>query len=104
VQLSGTGFAPGIEVAAVTCVAESDTLPNKATGCNTSDVGYATTDAHGSFTMGYLINRMLTTPATGQIDCASRPARCKIGVGELNSHLGANAPISFQAGLPAPAG
>jgi hypothetical protein len=102
VQVHGTGFRPGVQVAAVTCSAESDTLPVKSNGCETSRPGYATTDSHGSFTMTYLLDRVIATPANGQVDCAARPVRCSVGVGEVATQEGTHAPISFRSGLPSP--
>jgi hypothetical protein len=94
-QLQGTGYQPGVRIAAVTCIAEADTLADKQTGCDTRRVVYGTTDASGNFSLSYIAGRVLATTAVGPVDCASSPARCKIGVGELESSAGASAPVSF---------
>ncbi len=104
VTVSGHGFRPEAQVAMVTCPAEVGAQQAKQSYCDIGNVGYARSDAAGDFSTTYTVKRIISTQLTGQVDCASRPARCRIGVGVVGTRAeGAATDISFSAGAAASA-
>jgi hypothetical protein len=101
VRVSGSGFNAKATVAIVSCASESADLADPSTACATDRPRYAIADARGEFSTTYVIQRRITTPKTGSIDCASRPGRCHLGVGGVLSRKGVPGALTFRSGLPA---
>ena len=93
VTASGPGFIPGERVGIVQCASEAGEN-NGGTreerlgidGCNVGSVQYANADAEGVATGTINVRRVLTTPATGTVDCALEAQRCIVAMGALDDY------------------
>jgi hypothetical protein len=106
VTVTGPGFAPGERVGIVQCASEA----GKGNGgtreeqvgidaCDTGGVQYADADAQGVATGRFNVRRVLTTPATGTVDCAIEPQRCIVAMGALNDYdRSGGYGVAFRAG------
>ena len=100
IVVRGSGYAPGAQLALVTCGVESQTLANKQDACAVAQVQYASADAQGQLSTSYIVQRTIETAGLGRIDCGSAPKRCRLGVGELRTQEGASALLSFSTEAP----
>lgn len=102
VAVEGAGFNPGHGVGVVMCLAEARGETN--TGVDACDIGQyetATPDGTGHMTARYRVRRVINTPVSGTVDCAERPERCMIAVGQLSDYdVSGGFAISFAEGLP----
>ncbi len=105
VTVSAAGFVPGEPVGVVQCVNESDS-PNPSSSqraCNVAGVAVVNADADGVARSPYKVERFLTTPATGTIDCGAAQRRCLLGIGAIDDNQRSGlAPITFAASQPDP--
>jgi hypothetical protein len=90
VRVSGSGFVPGERVGIVQCAREAggEVREQRAgiDGCNIGSVQYADADADGVAAGTFTVHRVLTTPATGTVDCAVEAERCIVAMGALNDY------------------
>lgn len=90
VTASSPGFEPGEQVGIVQCAKEAggDTREERggADACNLGQVEYATADADGVANGQFTVRRVLTTPLTGTVDCATEAERCLVGMGALSDY------------------
>jgi len=90
VTATGTGFAPGERVGIVMCANEAGgDDPEQRAGidaCSVNPVTYADADADGKASGTFTVTRVLTTGATGTVDCAAEADRCIIAMGALNDY------------------
>ncbi len=87
VTATGSGFVPNESVGVVQCVREAG--PPGAAGVDACDIikyGEATADDNGDVTGQLAVQRLLTTPFTGTVDCAAEPERCLIAIGAINDY------------------
>jgi hypothetical protein len=96
IVVRGSGYAPDVRIAMVTCGAESETLANKQDACATAQVQYASADVRGDVSTSFVVQRTIETAKLGRIDCGSAPKRCRLGVGELQSQKGASVLLTFS--------
>ncbi|MSO87958.1 MAG: hypothetical protein EXQ71_10650 [Acidimicrobiia bacterium] len=98
VTVSAAGFVPGEPVGVVQCVNESES-PNPSSSqraCNVARVAVVEADADGVARSPYEVERFLTTPATGTIDCGAAKGRCLLGIGAINDNQRSGlAPTTF---------
>jgi Neocarzinostatin family len=83
-------------IAILQCVAEATDL----TGCGDFTAINVTTDARGSASAWYRVSRVIVTPASGQVDCATSAGRCVIVVASLDGSQVVSVPISFDPAVP----
>lgn len=99
VQVTGEGFNPGESVGIVMCTEDAYELGSDA--CDIGRFGTATPDADGRVEGTYEVRRLLSTPATGTVDCAAADVQCAIAVGQISDYdVSGGAPITFVDGLP----
>ncbi len=99
VTISGTGFTPSTGVGWAECKNNGSGDGND---CDVNHTGTANTDSSGAFTAPFVVHRILHT-ANGDVDCATAPGTCNIGVGKLSDHAEhAGAPLTFDPNAPLP--
>lgn len=90
VTVSSPGFEPGEQVGIVQCAREAggDAPETRGgiDGCNTGSVEYADADAEGVATGRFTVQRVLTTPLTGTVDCSVEANRCLVAMGALGDY------------------
>jgi len=101
IVVHGSGFTPQAQIAMVTCGVESKTLANKQDACAVGQAQYVYADPHGIVSARYVVQRTIETATLGKIDCASAPARCRLGVGEIKTQHGASVLLSFSSQVQA---
>jgi len=101
VTVTGSGFAPGETVGIVQCAVEARDLRAGVDACDIARPTPVTADADGVATGTFRVSRILTTPLTGTIDCASSERRCGLGVGAISDYDRAGGVwIQFAPGDP----
>ncbi|MFL6207159.1 MAG: neocarzinostatin apoprotein domain-containing protein [Acidimicrobiales bacterium] len=93
VTANGPGFVAGERVGIVQCASEAGE-GNGGTrearvgidACDVGGVAYANADADGVATGTFTVHRVLTTPATGTVDCAAEARRCIVAMGALQDY------------------
>jgi hypothetical protein len=103
VTVSGTGFVAGEQVGIVQCAREAggEVREQRAgiDGCTITGVTYADADADGTATGTYRVRRVITTAATGTVDCAAEAERCIIAMGALSDYdRSGGLAVSFRGG------
>jgi hypothetical protein len=90
VTASGPGFVPGEQVGIVQCAREAggEVREQRAgiDGCDIGSVHYADADGDGVATGTFTVRRILTTPATGTVDCALEAERCIVAMGAISDY------------------
>jgi hypothetical protein len=90
VTVSAPGFEPGESVGIVQCAQEAggETREQRGgiDGCDISPFTQVTADEGGVATGTYTVQRILTTPITGTVDCAAVAERCLVAMGALNDY------------------
>ena len=80
----------GREVGIVQCAKEAggETREQRGgiDGCDIGPFTYATADADGVATGDFQVQRVLTTPLTGTVDCAAEAERCLVAMGALSDY------------------
>ncbi len=87
VTATGSGFTADESVGIVQCARESG--PPTAAGVDACDIikyTQATADEGGNVSGEIAVQRLLSTPFTGTVDCASEPERCLIAIGSINDY------------------
>ena len=99
VTISGTGFTPNTGVGWAECKNNGSGDGND---CDVNHTGSAGTDSSGAFTAAFVVRRILHT-ANGDVDCATAPGTCNLGVGKISDHAErAGAPLTFDPNAPLP--
>jgi hypothetical protein len=96
VTVSGSGFSADFDLGVVMCTAGAPSLDD----CDLDTLDFAFTDATGSFTLDYTVERLIETPAAGSVDCATVAGGCIVGVGDINLTEVAFAPVTFDPTVP----
>ncbi len=90
VTASGPGFVPGEQVGIVQCAREAGGEAREQRSgidaCTTATVQYANADDAGVATGTFRVQRILTTPATGTVDCALEAERCIVAMGAIGDY------------------
>ncbi len=93
VTATGPGFVAGERVGIVQCASEAGggnggTREERAgiDACDVGGVAYADADAEGVATGTFTVRRIVTTPATGTVDCAAEAQRCIVAMGALDDY------------------
>lgn len=91
VTVTGEGFVPGERVGIVQCAREAGAEEPEARGggidgCSLSSVQYADADEAGVAVGRFTVRRVLTTPLTGTVDCATEAERCIVAMGALDDY------------------
>lgn len=90
VTVSAPGFAPGESVGLVQCAQEAGGETREQRGgidaCDISPYTSITADENGVAVGEYQVQRILTTPLTGTVDCASAAERCLVAMGALSDY------------------
>ena len=90
VTATSDGFVPGEQVGIVQCAREAggEVREQRAgiDGCNIGTVQYADADPDGVATGTFKVRRILTTPATGTVDCALEAERCIVAMGAIGDY------------------
>ena len=90
VTVSAPGFQPGETVGLVQCAQEAGGETREQRGgidaCDISPYTSITADEAGVATGDYQVQRFLTTPLTGTVDCAEAAERCLVALGALNDY------------------
>jgi len=93
VSVTGSGFAPNTSVPLLECeVGAID-----ANGCDLNTLTFRNTDATGSYTADFVVQRLITT-STGQVDCA--PSNCALGSANPDLSDPTSAPLEFDPNVP----
>jgi hypothetical protein len=96
VTVSGSGFGAATTLGAAMCTAGPVSLDN----CDLDTVQFVDTDSAGAFTTEYTVERLIETPASGEVDCATAPGACILGVATLDLSQVATAPLAFDPNVP----
>jgi Neocarzinostatin family/Family of unknown function (DUF6299) len=96
VTVSGSGFPADTDLGVVECAMGPPTVD----ACDLDTLGFVVTDAAGTFTTDFTVERLIETPAAGPVDCAVAPGTCAVGVGTLDQSQTANAPLAFDPNVP----
>lgn len=90
VSVSAAGFVPGESVGIVQCAKLTpDQGPDHRSGAEACDIGRytpVTADAEGVASGTFDVVRLLTTPATGTVDCAAHVERCAVAMGAISDY------------------
>lgn len=104
VTVTGTGFPPGESVGVVMCAREAgrDHGARGADACNLGRFAQATSDADGVVEVAFVVSRLVVLDGV-EIDCASEPGRCLIGMGMISDYdTSGGVRVDFDAGSPLP--
>ncbi|MGK2947440.1 MAG: neocarzinostatin apoprotein domain-containing protein [Acidimicrobiales bacterium] len=107
VSVSAAGFVPGESVGIVQCAKLTpDQGPDARSGAEACDIGRyepVTADAEGVASGTFDVVRLLTTPATGTVDCAAHVERCAVAMGAIADYdrSGVQSVDFDREGLPA---
>lgn len=87
IQVTGTGFPPGESVGVVMCTREAgrDHGARGVEACNLGRFAQTTADADGVATTAFEVARLVVVDGQ-EIDCASEPQRCLIGMGLISDY------------------
>ncbi|MGH9287032.1 MAG: neocarzinostatin apoprotein domain-containing protein [Acidimicrobiales bacterium] len=96
VTVSGSGFGADTTLGAALCTAGPVSLDN----CDLDTVQFVDTDSAGGFTADYTVERLIETPVSGEVDCATAPGACILGVATLDLSQVATAPLAFDPNVP----
>ncbi|MET0902604.1 MAG: neocarzinostatin apoprotein domain-containing protein [Acidimicrobiales bacterium] len=90
VTATAGGFVPGEQVGIVQCAREAggEVRERRAgiDGCDVGGVEYADADPDGVATGTFTVKRVLTTAATGTVDCALEAERCIVAMGAVGDY------------------
>ena len=105
VTVSAPGFEPGESVGLVQCAQEAGgETPEQRGGidaCDISPYTSITADGDGVATGDYQVQRFLTTPLTGTVDCGEDADRCLVALGALSDYdRSGGLGITFAAPAP----
>lgn len=99
VAVSGSGFPASTSLALAMCTA----APSSSADCDLATATIVASDVDGAFSTQRIVERIIRTPAAGQVDCGVAPATCAMGVGTLDGSVGAAASLEFDPDvLPPP--
>ncbi len=104
VSVGGQGFPAGVEVGVVMCTKEAgrDHGARGVEACNIGHVQIGTTDSEGSITLPFVVHRLQTLDGQ-EIDCASEPGRCIVGIGMISDYDQSGAfAVDFDPSVPLP--
>lgn len=93
ISATGTGFPADTTVVVLQCQATAVDV----TGCDLSTLVYPLTDATGSYTTDFVVQRLINTSA-GQVDCA--PSNCILGSANFDASDPAFTPLAFDPNVP----
>lgn len=101
VTVTAEGFEPGESVGIVQCAREAGGEdPEQRAGaeaCNLGGFTGATADADGVATGTHQLQRVLTTPLTGTVDCAAEAERCIVAMGAISDYdRSGGTPLTFD--------
>lgn len=94
ITLYGRGYEPNEQLGIVMCTSEADIENAGVNACQLEGndgssfggVTYAYADADGNVVAKVAVRRYVTTPDGGEIDCASGPERCLVGMGAVSNY------------------
>lgn len=104
VSVSGRGFPAGVDVGVVMCTKEAgrEHGGRGVEACNISHVGRGTTGSDGNVTVPFTVRRLQTLDGQ-EIDCASEPGRCIVGMGMISDYdQSGGFAIDFDPSVPLP--
>ena len=93
ISATGTGFPANTTVVVLQC----QVTAVDATGCDLSTLIYPVTDATGSYTTDFVVQRLINTGA-GEVDCA--PSNCALGSANFDASDPASTPLEFDPNVP----
>jgi hypothetical protein len=96
VTVSGSGFPADTDLGIVECATGPPTID----ACDLDTLGFVVTDAAGTFSTDFTVERLIETPAAGPVDCAVAWGTCAVGVGTLDVSQTAIAPLAFDPDVP----
>ena len=87
VMVTGSGFPPGVAVGVVMCAKEAgaDHGGRGVDACNIGHFSQGDTDQDGNVSIDFSVRRLLVVDGE-EIDCASEPGRCILGMGMLSDY------------------
>lgn len=104
VEVTGTGFPPGVSVGIVMCAKEAgrDHGAQGVAACNIGHYASVTSDADGVATGTFSVRRLLVL-AGNEIDCASEPGRCMVAMGMISDYdTSGGVLVDFDPSAPLP--
>lgn len=104
VTVTGTGFPPGESVGVVMCAREAgrDHGARGAEACNLGRFVQATSGPDGVVVVAFTVSRLVVLDGV-EIDCASEPGRCLIGMGMISDYdTSGGTLVDFDPGAPLP--
>ncbi|HEX2578319.1 MAG TPA: neocarzinostatin apoprotein domain-containing protein, partial [Aquihabitans sp.] len=112
ITIYATGFEPGHSVGIVQCTSEADVGNAGIAACQLAATGEANgygavtravASSEGTVVAEFVVRRSITTPDGGEVDCASAPERCLVGIGAVSNYdQSGGAYIDFAAAPPFP--
>ena len=97
VTVSGSGFPANIDLGMAQC---STGGPPTLESCDLDTSVIILSDAAGAFTADFVVERLIETPAAGDVDCAEAPGTCVLGAAPLDISEFAVAPLAFDPDVP----
>lgn len=104
ITVTGAQFPPNEQVGIVMCTREAgqDHGGRGVEACNIGHFGQGTTDGQGNVSVEFSVRRFAVLDGT-EIDCASEPGRCIIGMGLLSDYdQSGGVAVDFDPDVPAP--
>ncbi len=104
VTASGQGFPPNESVGVVMCAREAgrDHGARGVEACNIGHFAQGTSDGQGNVSVEFTVRRLATLDGQ-EVDCASEPGRCIVGMGLLSDYdQSGGFAIDFDPSLPLP--
>lgn len=105
VSVSGKGFPPGESIGVVMCGREAgqDHGARGVDACNIGHFGQGTADREGNVTIPFSVRRIVVLDGQ-EIDCASEPGRCIVGMGMISDYdQSGGFAVDFDPSVPLPA-
>lgn len=105
ITVYGRGFEPNDSLGVVMCASEAETEGVGACQLGTDldtygFVTYVNADAQGNVVAPVPVRQLITTPATGPIDCRSAAERCLVGMGAISNYDRSGGTYVDFAGAP----
>ena len=96
VTVSGSGFPANTTLGIVMCTADSASEAD----CDLNTSGLILSDAAGAVATDFTVERLIETPASGEVDCGATPGTCVLIVATLDGSQVAQAPLAFDPDVP----
>ena len=104
VTVTGSGFPSDVSVGVVMCTKEAG-AEHGARGVDACNIGYfaqGTTDQQGAVSVEFEVRRVLVLDGQ-EVDCASEPGRCIIGMGMISDYdQSGGVAVDFDPSVPLP--